>query len=203
MREIDINVTTSSNTIVWPWPNAPYDVPNVVVNGETVVPGTQPNSPTGCRQLIYDMKLFLSEGKTTPLIDKFIPIYSSEQDDSEWWNTYSHMWDNLVTNYLITGDPEHYLMVLATYGLDYNMAPTNGALEMLLKMGAGNAVQEWASNCDPGSQMGNDNYWTATPGNYILIGISGRSFGKAPGEIQERGEFGNEKTTELSVSLCL
>lgn len=198
MSELNISVSTTSSTIPWPWPSAPYAVPSITVNGAAVTPANASNSPSGYQMVLYDLSQ-LAEGKTDPIFNDYFRLFPNS--GSVWMTSYLWMYQHLDTTYLVTANMENYLMILTSYGLDNNMAPTNGALEVLFNLGSGSVSQDWIKNSDPGSQMGNSSYWTATPGNYIFVGVAGRGYGQAPGEIHQVGEFNKTLSTSLSATV--
>lgn len=182
--EVTITITTQSQPMHYmQWPALQF--PQITLNG---VPVPQPRPctwPTGFRLVLIDS----SRSYTDPasiLVNKYFLLHSQLQSNS-WMSTYIYVYNELCRAFLTHGNIERQLVLLASFGLDYNMGPTNEALRDFLNYGGGAQLQKWSDNEDIGSQVGNPDSWVSFPGNYILIGNS--SF--RPGEGHEKLENGS------------
>lgn len=99
-------------------------------------------------------------------------------DGHSWSTSYVGMYSKIVRDVLITGDVNAQLVMLASYGLDANMPPSNDALAMFLELGAGSKLQYWETHCHPGKQGPGPDAYISEPANYVLIGYSSWSYGQ-------------------------
>jgi hypothetical protein len=178
--QISIAMSTSSQVMNW-YPTPPWlpaaQPPTIKVNGLAIQPSNPPSSPTGFQIVIFD----ITQTIPTPasiLVNQWLQVYPAEETNNSWWNTYESIYFGIVNNLLLYGNPENQLVVLASYGLDANMAPDNDALEFLMNDGAGQQVQTWVKTCDPGSQVGNSTSWVSFPANYLFVGFGNIGYGR-------------------------
>lgn len=200
--QISIAMSTSSQIMTWnstpPWLPAAQP-PTIKVNGLAIQPSNPPSSPTGFQIVIFD----ITQTIPTPasiLINQWLSVYPS-QENNNWWNTYDSIYSGIVNNLLVYGNPENQLVVLASYGLDANMAPDNDALEFLMNYGAGQQLQTWMKTCDPGSQVDNPTSWVSYPANYLFVGSGGIAYGHGS-EIYQAAQGSNTSVTStLNVTM--
>jgi hypothetical protein len=103
----------------------------------------------------------------------------------------------VVNAVLNAGNIQNQLLILASYGLDNGMTPTNDALDLCLSFGAGEKLQIWEKTADTGSQ-GGPNSWVNIPANYVLVGFRGLPYAQGWEQYQKSM---NEVQTTLTVTL--
>ena len=137
--------------------------PTITVNGAPFAQLPAPTFPSGFQLLIMNAAGDLTSAENI----WFNEYIMCQQTGGDWGAVYSYMYDQMVGAVLTTQNIEQQLIVLASFGLDANMAPDNTGLGLLLPRGAGPPLQQWASVPDPGSQGSG---WVASPVSYILVG---------------------------------
>lgn len=152
-------------------------VPTITMNGTPIAsPKNPPYYPTGYQLVVIDA----SKDYTNPasiLSNQYIQLYPNS--GTNWWgSTYQWMYANLLTQTLKWGNPNQQLFILAGFGLDNNMPPTNDGTLLFFDYGGGPAIQNWLTHCDAGSQSGASNSWVSYPASYILVGFSQHSYGQ-------------------------
>jgi hypothetical protein len=202
---IQINVSTSSQEINWSTqiPNLPAAIPPTIqVNGINIQPSTPSVSPTGFQLVVFD----ITQTIPTPasiLVNQYLPVTAAQYGspgDNSWASSYAYVYSWLVNYLLLNGNPTNQLIILASYGLDANMAPDNDGLAELINNGAGSQLQYWLKHCDPGSQVGNPTSWVSYPANYIFIGFGDSGYG-AGNEIYQSAGSSNSVKSSLNVTL--
>ncbi|MEW6130061.1 MAG: hypothetical protein AB1757_23705 [Acidobacteriota bacterium] len=191
--QVLIEIATQSQAMNY---NTPAQVPKITLNGTPIPsPGYTPNSPTGYQIVVINS----SQDYTNPasiLINEYLMLFP--QENTTWWSsTYQYMYAGMLFQQLNGGNIEQQLILLASYGLDNNMPPSNDAYQMLLGLGAGATLQNWETHCDAGS-MGGPMNWVNQPANYLFVGMSNYGYGEGY-EKQETGESSIVST--LSVTL--
>ena len=191
--QVVLEITTQSQAMNY---NTPAQPPQITMNGTPIPsPANPPNSPTGYQIVIINS----AEDYTNPasiLTNEYIQLFP--QDGTTWWaSTYQYMYAQLLFAQLSAGNVEQQLVIIASYGLDNNMPPTNDGYQMFLGIGAGATLQNWETHCDAGS-MGGPTNWVNQPANYILVGLSSNGYGQGY-EKQEAGTSSIQST--LSVTL--
>jgi len=202
---IQINVATSSQEINWSTqvPNLPPAIPPTIqVNGINIQPSTPSISPTGFQLVIFDINQTIPTPASI-LVNQYLAVTAAQYGspgDSSWASSYANVYSWLVNYLLLSGNPNDQLIILASFGLDANMAPDNDGLAALINNGAGSQVQYWLKNCDPGSQVGNATSWVSYPANYIYVGFGNSGYG-AGNEIYQSAGSSNSVKSSLNVTL--
>lgn len=191
--QVVLEVTTQSQAMNY---NTPAQPPKITMNGAPIPsPPNPPVSPTGYQLVIINS----SQDYTNPasiLTNEYIELFP--QEGTTWWSsTYQYLYSQMLFAQLSAGNTEQQLVIIASYGLDNNMPPTNDGYQMLLGLGADGMLQNWELNCDAGS-MGGPANWVNYPANYILVGLSGNGYGEGY-EKHETGD--NSVQSTLSVTL--
>jgi len=194
--QVNLQIVTTSQVMTYN--NLPHAAPpKITMNGVAFpAPPSPPYMPTGYQLVIINAAMDYTNPASI-LANQYI-VCSPSQNNS-WWNSYQYMYSSMVWNVLNAGNIDQQLLIIASFGLDNNMAPTNDGYEMMLGVGAGSQLQNWQTHCDPGSQVGNPTSWVSFPANYILVGFSAQSYGQGY-EIYQSGGM-NAVTTTLSVTL--
>lgn len=178
----------------WPAPTAPV----ITINNVPVAIPEPLAWPTGIQLLILDS----TRDYTNPaniLCNKYFYVYSKD-NSSSWMSTYQRTYNDLCRGLLTNGNLERQLVVLATFGLDYNMGPITEVLNLLLNYGGGSLLQKWSSNVDIGSQDSAPNSWVSYPGNYIMLGNSSFRCGEGH-EVLDAVRANTTVKSTLSVTL--
>jgi hypothetical protein len=168
--QVTIDVTAYSQTMS-SWEDPPQ-VPQITIDG-TAVSGAsnKPYTASGWQLIVLDSAKDLTTAGAV-LSNQFISL----QQDGGNWGMWEGMYAMLTTQLLTSGNTGMQIVIVASYGMDANIPPTNDALELLLQYGAGPELQSWLTNpnIDIGSESGD---WTGYPANYILIGASALGYG--------------------------
>jgi hypothetical protein len=176
-KEVEFVITTQSQEISYPWPQSPVQYPKITMNGAAFpTPPQGGNDPTGWQVVILDQ----TKDLTTPdaiLLNQYINAVPALNSNS-WMSTYQYMYSMTLRRLLTSGNPGYQLLIAASFGLDNNMPPTNDGFAAFLDYGAGPLLQQWATHCDTGSQVGNNTSWTSFPASYILAGSNSQSYGQ-------------------------
>jgi hypothetical protein len=106
------------------------------------------------------------------------------------------MYSQMVGAVLNAGNIDQQLLLLASFGLDLAVPPTNDGLQLLLTRGSGPGLQQWDLTPDVGSQ-GAD--WVGNPMSYILIG--GSAYGYGDGTETFVYNNGDPANASLSVTM--
>jgi hypothetical protein len=152
--------------------------------------------PTGYQVLVIDPTGDITNPSSI-LANQYVPLFPTSGTNS-WMSTYHYMYDRMVTTLLNAGNVDQQLIIVASYGMDSNIPPTNNFYAMLLSAGAGPRLQYWQTHCNPGSQVGNATSWVSFPANYIFVGYSSRTYGQG---YEFFDNTTNPITSKLSVTL--
>jgi|SRR5271165_1869351 len=167
--QISIAISTSSTQMNWP-NLPPLQYPTMTVGGLAIPPYSDTGFPNGFWLVVFDV----TKDIPTPASFLVNECFGIPQDGSgSWALLYDSMYASIVTTLLSAGNPANQLVILASYGLDMDMAPDNDAYALLLSYGAGPQLQEWVSGCDPGSMSA----WVGIPANYLFVGFGGAGYG--------------------------
>ncbi len=172
IKKVEISVTTQSQPMQWgrlPNPNPP----KITMNGKPVA-DTQAFVSVGWKLLVIDA----TKDITNPASYLFSDYIYLPSDGHNWMGTYQRMYSSMLRDIYVSGNVNQQLVILASYGLDNNMPPTNDMLPVLLELGAGPTLQYWETHCNPGSEVGNPEAYVSFPANYILIGYSSWTYGQ-------------------------
>lgn len=176
-KQVTFEITTSSQQINYPWPKTPVQYPSITMNGAAFpTPPQGGNAPTGWQVVILDQ----SQDLTTPgaiLLNQYVNAFAASNTNS-WMSTYHYMYSTALRRLLTSGNPGNQLLITASFGLDNNMPPTNDGFAAFIDYGAGPQLQQWATHCDTGSQVGNNTSWTSIPASYIMAGANSMSYGQ-------------------------
>lgn len=189
--QVEVAITTSSQVMDW-GSLPPPQPPKITMNGQPLSTPGAVRGPNGWQLVVIDS----SEDMTNPA-----SIVSNEytylnSNDGLWGDTYQWMYSQLVSQLLSSGNIDQQLVLMASFGLDADMPPTNDAYEAMLGLGAGSQLQHWETSVETGSQGGD---YIAHPANYILIGYA--AFGYGQGWERFDGPGSNPVTSALTVTL--
>ena len=155
--------TATRNT---PLPLPPAEPP-VITIGRLIRPAEQPATPAGFQVVVLDGTNVSSAGV---LLNRYFCV----PPQPGWYNKYELMYEEMLAALQAPGlaQPGNVL-VLASFGLDKGMPPTNEVYALLLSAGGGSLLRQWVATADPGSQIGNPSIWIGSPVNYCLVGLFG------------------------------
>jgi hypothetical protein len=164
--------------------------PKITMNGVPFAELPTPDLPTGYQVVAID-----AAGDLTDPANILLNTYIfCEQDGGDWGGTYQYMYAQMINAVLTAGNYEQQLLLIASFGLDADMPPSNDGLEFLLDRGAGPQLQTWETTVDKGSQSGG---WVGMPASYILIGNSGFAYGQGT----EVFAGGSSPNADISVTI--
>jgi hypothetical protein len=182
--QVQLQIVTNSQVMYFnnlPKPNPP----KITMNGVALpTPPVPPSNPAGWQVVIIDPTKDITNPASI-ITNQYISLFP-DNNGNGWWDTYQYLYSNMVTSRLNSGNVEQQLLLIASFGLDNNMPPTNDAYSMMMDIGAGSQVQYWETHCDVGSQVGNPTSWISFPANYILVGYVANSYGQGY-EIYQNG----------------
>lgn len=193
---VPLVITTSSRSMQYTNPMGGAQLPSITLGGKALTPSQTTTWPTGYQMVLLDVS-----GPVGPedlRLNKYYTV--NPNSGSSWMQSYVWTYQRMLHDILVSGNPDNYLLILASYGLDNNMAPTDVFVRMLLSAGAGKTLQNWLTHSDIGSQAGGGT-WVALPANYIFVGYSPSYYGLAKGELYEVGDYQHPVNSTLSVSL--
>ncbi|HVT10985.1 MAG TPA: hypothetical protein VHE55_01855 [Fimbriimonadaceae bacterium] len=171
---VNVEIVTSSQVINYPF-KSPGTPPKITLNGQTIPSPGQLNFPTGFQIVVFNSVMDITSPAAILANNyQFVVPYG---DTSSWAQTIQYTYAGIVETILTAGNTNNQIIMLASFGLDLNMCPTNEALSTLLNYGANSKLQYWDTHADCGSQVGNSTSWTSFPASYIMIGGSGWGYG--------------------------
>lgn len=184
----------SAYSQVMPTYQSPSKVPTITVNGNPFPqPPNPPSNGSGFQVVVLDATMDLTSPSAIRT-NQYAYLYD---DNGSWMSVYPYMYANIVRQILSAGNPQTQIVIVASWGLDANLPPTNDALELFLDLGAGKDLQTWETTVDVGSQSGQ---WTGYPAAYILVGNPAYSWGEGA-EDYERATSGDSVTAAVEVTL--
>ncbi len=195
---VPLVISTSSRGIQYSDGMKGAQLPSITVGGQALTPSQSQTWPTGYQMVLLDVKG--SVGPEDVRINNYYPLISSGGGNS-WMQSYVRVYQQMLHDILVSGNPHNYLLMLASYGLDNNMGPTDAFLQMLFGAGAGSTTQKWLTHSNPGSQAGSAGSWVSTPANYIFVGYAPSYYGMAKGELHEVSDFQHPITSTLSITI--
>ena len=166
--------------------------PMITMNGEPFGALPQPTSPSGFQVLALDGTGDLSRPDDI-MVNEYVYL---QNDGGQWGGTYEYMYAQMIGLLLNAGNYEHQLLLLASFGLDVDMPPSNDGLQFLLERGAGPGLQTWETAGNPGSQEGP---WVSAPASYILVGNLALSYAQGA----EAYVFNDGEPAPAAVSITL
>lgn len=182
--------TTSEQVSEW-GPNG--TAPTITVNGQPFAQlDRQPWGPSGFQVVVLNAAGDLTSSDNI-LLNTYIVC---QNDGGSWMSMYPYMYSGIVNAVLNAGNIDLQLLLIASFGLDLDMPPTNDGLEFLLTRGAGPGLQQWDSTPDAGSQGGG---WVGQPASYILVG--GSSYGYGGGT--ETFVYNNDNPANATLTVTL
>ena len=193
---VPLVITTSSRMIQYSPNMGGAQLPSITLGGQALTPSQSQTWPTGFQMVLLDVRGTV--GPDDVRLNKY--YYLAAGDGGSWMQTYVWTYQRMLHDILVSGDPDNYLLILASYGLDNNMGPTDVFLRMLFSAGAGTTTQNWLTHSNPGSQAGGGT-WVAYPANYIFVGYSPSYYGLAKGELYETGDYQHPVSSTLSITL--
>jgi hypothetical protein len=191
-------VTFEIDTSSAPMPNwqqlPPPLPPKITLNG-TPLPAPSnapPWLPNGCQVVVFSGYEDLTQPSS--IISNKYQIVANMQ--GSWAESYRWMWDDVATQIMSSGDVEQQIVIVATFGLDYEMTPTAATFELCLGRGAGPQLQEWGLR--PSVSEGGD--YIEYPANYVLLGNTGYGYGEGY-ESFDYSTSGNTVTTTVTQTI--
>ncbi|MDQ3936009.1 MAG: hypothetical protein M3340_15415 [Actinomycetota bacterium] len=184
--QVTVEIVTTSQ-VIDKW-NDPAQPPKISMNGEPFQQPAPPATATGWQLVVLDSSMDMTDPAAIRY-NSFLDLFADQ--NGNWFDTYQYMYDNIVRQVLLSGDPQTQLVFLVSYGLDANAPPTTDALGYMLGAGAGQQLQTWERSVDIGSEGG----WTSFPACYIMIGGSSYSYD------QGHEVYSDQGTATLSVTL--
>ncbi|MDQ3914903.1 MAG: hypothetical protein M3323_06160 [Actinomycetota bacterium] len=195
IQKVEISVTTQSQPMQWGSLPAPVP-PKITMNGNPIPDTPRPAAVSvGWRLAVIDATNDITKPGSY-LFNDWIYL----QYGQNWMGTYQYMYDNMFRHLYLAGNVNQQLVILASYGLDNNMPPTNSMLPVLLELGAGQTLQYWETHCNPGSEVANPDAYVSFPTNYILIGYSSWTYGQGY-EKYDRAQGSMPVTSTLSATV--
>lgn len=192
-EQVQLKIVTQSQEMSL---NTPPQPPVITMNGAPIpTPAQPPGTPTGYQIVILNAAKDYTDPSSI-LANTYISLYG-ENGGNLWGSTYQYLYSGLLFTQLSAGNVEQQLVIIASFGLDANMPPSNDGYQMFLRLGAGPQLQGWETGADAGSQGGSG--WVSYPANYILVGFSANGYNNGY-EIYQVAS-GNEVTTTLAVTL--
>jgi hypothetical protein len=165
--------------------------PKITMNGAPFAELPAPGLPTGFQLVAIDSGADLTDPDNI-LLNTYV---FCQQDGGNWGGTYQYMYAQMINAFLNAGNYEQQLLLIASFGLDADMPPSNDGLEFLLDRGAGPLLQQWETTVDAGSQSSG---WVGQPASYVLIGSSGLAYGQGA-EIYANG--GGSANADISITI--
>jgi hypothetical protein len=200
---ISIDISTTSTVTKWSAQEPhlpPAQLPTVTVNQLKIQPARIPSTPTGLQLVVFD----ITQAIPTPasiLVNEYFGVFPLSSNSNSWSSTYYNIYGTMIFRLLGAGRPENQLVLLASFGFDFNMAPNNEAYSLLLSYGAGQALQTWENTSGGGgSQIGDPTSWVSFPANYLFVGFGSVGYG-AGQELFERSSQGNTVSSRLRVTV--
>lgn len=186
--QVTFEVTTTSEVIPnWQTPAQPPII--TIDNNQIPAPPDKPFTPSGYQVVVINQATDMTQPSAI-LSNFYIQL---EQSNGAWADLWQFTYARMVTQLLSSGDPQTQIVIVASYGWDGTLPPTNDALEQLLDYGAGSELQSWVANAtDVGSEGGD---WTGFPVNYILIGANSLPWGQGTEEVEFSNQSQPIKTT--------
>jgi hypothetical protein len=145
--------------------------PQMTMNGQPFAQLKTPPSPNGWQVVVLNPAGDLTSPSSI-IANEWVSLYAPQ---GGWMDTYQYMYSNIVNAVLNAGNLEQQIVILASFGLDANMPPTNDGLGLMLHLGAGPQLQTWETSADTGSESGQ---LVAFPASYVLVGGSNYSYGQ-------------------------
>jgi hypothetical protein len=189
--EVTVEISTSSQQMTWP--NLPQpSFPTITLNGQPLPqPEWKPSEPSGFQVVVFDSTQDITQPASI-LSNQYFQLYAP---NGLWADTYQYLYRGMVTAVLTSGNVEAQIVLVASYGLDVNMPPTNDALGLFLGLGAGPELQKWETSVDVGSEGG----FVGNPGNYILVGETQNGYGEGTEQWDYPGTSPVETTVTATV----
>jgi hypothetical protein len=187
--QVTFEVTTTSEVIPnWQTPSTP---PTITIDNNPIpAPSNKPFTPSGYQVVVIDQAADMTQPSAIQS-NFYAPL---EQMNGAWADLWQYTYAKMVTQLLTSGDPQTQLLIVASYGWDATLPPTNDIIEQLLDYGAGPELQSWVANAvDVGSEGGD---WTGSPVNYVLIGANSLPWGQGSEEV----EFSQGQGIKTTVS---
>lgn len=192
--QVTVEINTSSE-VMPNWQSLPApQPPAITLNGSPLSPPSNGPAwlPNGCQVVVFsgyeDLTL------PTSIISNRYQIVANMQ--GSWAESCRWMWDNVATQIMSSGDVEQQIVIVATFGLDYEMTPTAATFELCLGRGAGPQLQDWGLR--PSVSEGGD--YIEYPANYVLLGNTGYGYDEGY-EAFDYSTSGGTVTTTLTQTL--
>lgn len=159
-------LTVETSTANTPWPTPPAEPP-VITIGQLIRPSERPASPAGFQVIVFDGMNVSPDGV---LLNRYFCVPLQQY----WAHTYESMYDDMLAALQMPGlAVSGNVLVLASFGLDKSITPTNDIYSLMLSAGGGSLLRQWVATADPGSEIGNPSIWIGSPVNYCLVGLFG------------------------------
>ncbi|HEX8122204.1 MAG TPA: hypothetical protein VF549_13165 [Solirubrobacteraceae bacterium] len=188
--EVALQITTQSQVIQTP--SQTMNPPKITLNGTAIA---QPKGSfcSGFQVVVIDPTLDITSPASIRS-NNFLFLYN---DNGNWMTYYSGMYNAMKRQILTSGNTSQQIVLIASFGMDVNAAPTPEALELLLDLGAGPQLQQWLTTVDIGSQSGD---WVGFPGNYVLVGQPQYGFGEGTEAFQRASNSPVSTTVDATLT---
>lgn len=196
---VPLVITTSSRYIQYSEGMGGAQLPSITMGRQALKPAQTTTWPTGYQMVLLDVVGTIDPEDVR--LNNYYQVDPKPGGGHSWMQSYVGIYQQMLHDILISVNTANYLLILASYGLDNNMPPTDAFLQTLFSAGAGTTTQKWLTHCTPGSQPGDPKVWVSNPANYICVGYSPSYFGLAKGELHETGDFNTPVTSTLNVTL--
>jgi hypothetical protein len=147
--KVAVSITTTSDVMASAPPPPTPQLPQITLNG-VALPTPSAYFPNGIQVVVFESFGDLTNPASI-ISNRANPIWPDPMTHG-WWTTYRHAWDNVANQLMGSGNPEEQIVMIATYGMDVGMYPT----------------QAWINTPAP-SEGGQYIEYCA---NYVLIGNS-------------------------------
>jgi hypothetical protein len=166
--------------------DAPQQPPHVAVANTPIAPADPPQGSRGFQVVVTDGRN--PSDPSAVLLNRYfvlpdtVPVWRSEEEGRQ---LYAEIRDAVQP----LAQPSN-LLIVASFGMDLQVPPTQDVLSLWRRFGAGNALDAWKrpAPLPPGHEN--------MPCNYILAGYGGSS----PGRAAEKFELGTTAQLEATVS---
>ncbi len=158
--------TLSSSVPFHPWPPQPPIQPTTpaITLKRPLQPLQPPATFCGFQMVVLERMEDVAE----PFKVRHDRYYSVELQQP-WAPAYPKVYQEIQRD-LQTVAKEGDLVILSSFGIDYNMVPPSALLPLLQSAGAGMKLEDWLASAAAGYES---NGWIGVPANYALVGILG------------------------------
>jgi hypothetical protein len=154
--------TVSSGVPLQPWPPQTTPAPPAINLRHPLKPLTPPETFCGFQMVFLEPSQDLAE-----LFKVRHNRYYSVELHEPWKPVYGNVYKQIQVD-LETVAKKGDLVILSSFGIDYNMVPPHDLMSLLQSVGADLQLQDWLESAAAGHESGG---WIGAPANYALVGI--------------------------------